>query len=81
MQSSHEFPLYRKLSNNKVWYRIETPGQMTEVHQIGRHFQKTIIKARILPERILINDILNNEGERWLESSAIEFNLYLEKCK
>jgi hypothetical protein len=55
------FPQYRKLSNQKSFYRIESSVQFTEVQIMGSKRFVHSVEARQYPEKLRIMDMLNCE--------------------
>ncbi len=79
--NSQLFPTYRKLNNDKSYYKIEHPELMHEIQTMGSYYFQHILAAKILPERNLISDIINNEGERWTVIPEEEYNTFLKHCQ
>ena len=71
--SEHTFPQFRKLKNNKSYYKITSERTFIELQSIGVGFFKINIKASKYPEIILIQDMLNFSNNYKL-SSEEEFN-------
>ncbi len=71
--SEHTFPQFRKLKNNKSYYKITSERTFIELQSIGDGFFKINIKASKYPEIILIQDMLNFSNNYKL-SSEEEFN-------
>lgn len=76
-----QFPQFRKLSNDKSWFRIDSESTMTEIQLIGRSYIIHKLEAKILPERNLISDVLAMEGDRWQKVSSEEYERFLEHCQ
>lgn len=76
-----EFPVFRKYSNNKSYFKIDNPSKLTEVQRIGKYYVIHSLEAKILPERILIQDLigLNSIGVETVDQE--EYELFLEYCK
>ena len=55
------FPQYRKLSNRRSFYRIESSLQFTEVQIMGSKRFVHSVEARQYPEKLRIMDMLNCE--------------------
>jgi len=55
------FPQYRKLSNQKSFYRIESSVKFTEVQIMGSKRFVHSVEARQYPEKLRIMDMLNCE--------------------
>ena len=66
------FPLYRKYPNNKSYFKVLSVDAFEEVQVIGKNYVLSELKAKILPERNLIHDIIATEGH-WVEIEAEEF--------
>jgi hypothetical protein len=56
-----DFPQYRKLSNRRSFYRIESSLQFTEVQIMGSKRFVHSVEARQYPEKLRIMDMLNCE--------------------
>lgn len=69
-----EFPQYRKLSNNKSFYRIDSKDRFVEVQVIGQRRFAHDIEAKKYPELLRIQDMINFEIPDLLESNESEFN-------
>lgn len=74
MEEDLKYPLYRKLLNGKSVYMIPTPDVLIEYQKLGQNILLHSLKASILPERVLIADIIANEGNRWETITADEFD-------
>jgi hypothetical protein len=56
-----DFPQYRKLSNRRSFYRIESSVKFTEVQIMGSKRFVHSVEARQYPEKLRIMDMLNCE--------------------
>ncbi len=74
-----DFPQYRKLSNNKVFYRILDERHFDEIQIIGSRAQLYHFKAEQYPEILRIQDKLNYTVSGFEPSNEIEFNSLLEQ--
>ena len=72
------FPCYRKLRNDKSFYKISGERTFTEIQCVGNQYFKIEIIANKYPEIILIQDMLNKRGIYDL-SAEEEFNTI--ECK
>lgn len=77
----YTFPQYRKLSNGLSYYKISSETHLLELQRIGSRWMQYEIMAKILPERILIQDILEKEGKRYEDIEAQEFERLLQQSK
>jgi lysyl-tRNA synthetase class II len=76
--SEFRFPAYRKLPNNKSFYRIDDDKNFFEIQVIGNKSFLTQTEAKQYPEIIRIADMLSL-SEPFIESSVEEFHLYYTK--
>ncbi|MBX7050675.1 MAG: hypothetical protein K1X54_01425 [Flavobacteriales bacterium] len=67
------FPIYRRLKNGKSYYIILAADRMKEYQKLGKNWLVHEIHAKILPERLLISDIIENLDGQYENSSAAEF--------
>ena len=69
------FPQYRKLANSKSFYKITSDRNFEEIQLVGSLKNKYMFEAKIYPEILKINDLLDLVDENYLESSESEWNL------
>ncbi|NRA13430.1 MAG: hypothetical protein HRT57_15905 [Crocinitomicaceae bacterium] len=74
-----DFPQYRKLSNDKVFVRINNDRQFDEVQIIGKKARFHTVEAIQYPEILKIIDLLSYEMEGYLESNEKEFKDLLKR--
>jgi hypothetical protein len=67
------FPIYRKLSNDKSYYKIVSAESFIELQRIGSKTKKHILNAKQYPEKLLIQDMIALSNG-YLESNEEEFN-------
>jgi hypothetical protein len=72
---SIHYPIYRKSLSGKSYYRIASAQQMVELQQIGSRWIIHEIEAKILPERVLIDDLIACRDGLYIEISAEDFNI------
>jgi hypothetical protein len=68
-----EFPVYRKLSDNKTFYKIHSPKNFLEIKLMGKFYFRNEIEAKQFPEMLLINDMIKLEVGGWIAIDEIEF--------
>jgi len=68
-----DFPQYRKLSNEKVFYRIRDDRNFDEIQLIGSKANLFSMTAEQYPEILKIQDLLTAETEGVEMSSEAEF--------
>lgn len=69
-----QFPQYRKLINERSFYRIDSFDSFTELQKIGTRVLVYTIKAEQYPEKLKILDMLKVEDPNFVVSNEIEFN-------
>jgi hypothetical protein len=69
------FPVYLKNKNGLNYYHIVHQEHMYEYVRLGSQWHCTEIKAFILPDRLLILDLLNNTFGYTEVISAEEFEM------
>lgn len=68
------FPIFRKLSNNKRFYKINSDDSFDELQVLGNKVFMLTIKAHQYLEKILIQDMIN-KNQSYVESTLEEFSL------
>ena len=76
--SDRKFPIYCESLGGTSLYCIESDTLMTEYQRIGSKYLVHRLEVKILPERLLIADMLANEGQRWPRLSAGDYRLRVE---
>jgi len=76
-----EFPIYRKLSDNKTYYKIDSEKSFIEVKIMGKYYFSNSIEASQFPEIILIKDMINLEMGGFISISKKEFEDFFENVK
>lgn len=69
-----DFPQYRKLSNDKTFYKIQSDRLFEEVQLMGSKVFRYQVEAKQYPEILKIQDMLQLE-EPYLLISEEEFTL------
>jgi len=75
------FPLYRKYHNNKSYFKVLSDDAFEEIQLLGKRCLVYTFKAKILPDRYLIKDMIELEGGRWIEISPEEYNEVSKGCE
>jgi hypothetical protein len=68
-----DFPQFRKLSNDKVFYKIVNNSEFHEIQVVGKFAQLYIIEADQYPEILKIQDMLNYTIKGFVPSSIEEY--------
>lgn len=74
------FPIYRKYSNNKSYFKIFNEGHFEEIQTLGTNYQVFQFEAKILPDRHFIQDMIDMKGGGWDEIAASEYDEFHAKC-
>jgi hypothetical protein len=75
-----EFPQYRKLKNDKSFYRIEDESHFIEIQLIGNKAFELKTSAVKFPEKLKIKDMLNCE-DPYIKIEQNEFDQINERLK
>jgi hypothetical protein len=67
------FPIYRKLSNDKSYYKIVSAESFIELQRIGSKTKRHILIAKQYPEKLLIQEMISLSNG-YLESKEEEFD-------
>lgn len=70
------FPVYLKLSNEKSFYIVSTASHLVEYQRLGKNWIKHEVEANILPERLLISDLLDSTNENVERITPSEFQSF-----
>lgn len=76
-----KFPVYRKYPNNSSYFMLDAEDHFIEYKLIGRKsYMITQLKAKILPERIMLQDLIQCAGT--IESCGKEeFEKFVQSCE
>lgn len=68
-----QFPIFRKLINNKSFYKIISSTKFEEKRLIGSRLIIETYTASQYPEILLIQDIINKTHAYYIDSSLVEY--------
>jgi len=71
---SYSFPQFRKNTSGTSFYQITSASHVIEWQRIGNRLIRHEIDAHILPERLLIGDLLKCENGHYLPIDEHEWN-------
>lgn len=71
--SEWSFPEYRKYSNDSSYFRIHSETYFEEIKKMPGGLRHYVFKARILPDRNYIADMLHCAGQSWVIIEASEY--------
>jgi len=76
-----QYPQYRKYKGLETYFILLSADEFEEIKVVGTKYMVSKVKAEQFPERLLIQDMLNNEGERWDVLQKEELHKILTKIK
>ncbi len=59
------FPQYRKYKGIDVYFKVISNEKLVELKRLGDKILSFELNAKQFPEKLFIQDVLNNEGGRW----------------
>ena len=71
MENKIDYPIFRKLNNNRSYYHIINARKFEEVQFIGSIKKQYLHEAKQYPEILLIQDMLNCEEGFLLSTKAL----------
>lgn len=74
------FPIYRRYTNNKSWFKVLGPDSFEEVQLMGPYYSIHHFEAKILPDRNFIADMIALEGDSWVEVGESDYQEFIKKC-
>ena len=69
-----EYPLYRKYSNAKSYFKVENEREFTQLQQIGKRIMKQVVCAKQYPEMLFIRSLIEMSEPHIILSSKEEFD-------
>ena len=81
MDSATFFPLYRRAASGMSFYRVEAPDRLVEIQVVGSRYMIHTLEARILPERQLIRDIIDQLDGAYVEVTPSEYDAFEADCR
>lgn len=79
MKTNQTFPVYRKLNNNRRFYKVLDSKSFEEIQVIGTKKIHQFFEAKQFPELLLIQDLVSMIHTGILNSSESEWMFYFEK--
>ena len=81
MKAVINYPVYRKYPHNRTFFKVLSEDEFEELQIIGRHYSIHSIKAKILPDRNFIQDLIFDFAIYWKEIKAEEYNEQMKNCE
>ncbi|MBX9853385.1 MAG: hypothetical protein K2X86_16690 [Cytophagaceae bacterium] len=74
------FPLYRKYSHERTYFKIVSTNGFEELNIIGKSFILRNFEVKIFTDRIFISDMMENKENLWVEIGAEEYEAKKNYC-
>ena len=68
-----EYPLYRKYSNERSYFKVESDREFIQLQRIGKRVLEQRIVAKRYPELLLIRSLISMEEPHIILSNQSEF--------
>jgi len=78
---NRSFPKYRKYAHERTYFKILSAEHFEELAIHGSFYSLRPFRAQIHPDRVLINDMIQNHNNHWLESNEKEYEEKVAYCK
>lgn len=75
------YPVYRKYEGNRSFFKVNSSNSFTEIQVMGQKLFLHEIKAKILPDFQLIEDMINLHNNHWIISTESEFESALSQYR
>ena len=79
MEIKIKYPIYRKLSNNRSFYKVVDSKNFEEIQIVGTKRRHQLIEAKQYPELLFIQDLISFNHLGVLESSKKEWYYIFRK--
>ena len=71
------FPIYLRYTNGRSYFKILSPTSMVEWQVVGRTIAMHPFQARTYPDRVMIDDLINNTHNNTERITEQELNNWL----
>lgn len=75
------FPVFRKYPGNQTYFKIFSHDYFEEIRRMGDNYEEHAYQASILPDRNLIEDMIQLNGQYWEEASKKEYEAFKKHCE
>ncbi len=69
-----EYPVYRKYSNAKSYFKVENEREFIQLQLIGKRVMKQVVHAKQYPEMLLVQSLIHMDEPHIVLSSKEEFD-------
>jgi hypothetical protein len=73
MSKTDDFPVFRKYKNDSSFFKILSADEFEEIKKLPKGYGLFKFKAKILPDRNYIHDMLYDFHLHWLEIEEMEY--------
>ncbi len=74
MVETNNYPVYRKYHNGLSWFKITSPETFVEIRKMGSRYLISEHETKILPERVMLNDLLYDYSAFAVEIEQAEYD-------
>lgn len=67
------FPLFRKYSHNRTFFKINSLKDFEELNLIGQSYTLRNFEVKIFTDRIFIQDLIENRNNYWVSIPEEEY--------
>lgn len=75
-----KFPVYRKYSHNRTFFKVNSFSDFEELNIIGNYYYLRNFRVKIFSDQWLINDLIENRNNSWIEISQEEYENRRSYC-
>lgn len=75
------YPQFRKYTDGNTFFKIENQNSFYELKRMGKYYSFNFIECKIYPERMFLNDLINQSFESIEIINEEEFQHYLKTWK
>ncbi len=58
MKEPVNYPVYRKYKNGQSWFKVTGDASFEEIRKMGVRYLKSVHVVKILPERVMLHDLV-----------------------
>ena len=75
------FPVFRKYADERTYFKIHSYSYFEEIKTMGGFYETHTYQAQILPDRNLIEDMIQLRDQFWEIASKEEFDSFKAYCE
>lgn len=58
MKEPVNYPVYRRYKNGQSWFKVTGETAFEEIRKMGMRYLKSLHTVKILPERVMLHDLV-----------------------